>query len=101
MEERKYAAVLYPETKQIGCVLLQAIYGGESIVASLFFDSAQWAVAPPQGVKPTMVRGTEAQWKKLASDWSGVNDGTRTRLNRLHKPTPRPLRHRPPQTSMQ
>ena len=53
----------------IACVLLQAVYGGNSHVPSQFFDTKLWAVAPPKE-KPVLVSGTNEQWETLAKKWA-------------------------------
>lgn len=66
---RTYRGIIYPKTKQVACVLLQALYGGDSQVAH-FFPSRLWAVAPPPNDKPTPVQGTAAEWTELVARWT-------------------------------
>lgn len=63
-------AVIYPDAKKVGCVLLQAIYGGNSTVPSLFFEGKQWATAPLPNPRPCSA--TPAQWRWLAKRWAAV-----------------------------
>ncbi len=65
-DEALLRAVIYPDSKKIGCVLLQAIYGGNSFVPQMF-DSKLWALAPLDNPRP--VSGTQAQWQWLADLW--------------------------------
>lgn len=66
-EPRQIKAVIYPKSKKIACVLLQAVYGGNSHVCHLF-DTRLWAVAPPKE-NPVGVSGTKKEWERLASEW--------------------------------
>jgi hypothetical protein len=68
-ETTKFRAVIYPESKQIACVLLQAVYGADPYVPSRYFDSKIWAVSPPTE-KGLMVSGTDDEWRELARRWT-------------------------------
>lgn len=63
-------AVIYPDDKKIGCVLLQAMYGGDSSVPSLFFDNDLWALSPMKNPRPCSA--TAEQWRWLAKKWAGT-----------------------------
>lgn len=72
-EHREYRAVVYPEQKKIACVLLQAVFGGDSIVPQAF-DTKHWAVSPLPNPKP--FTDTGANWMKLAERWDKEANGT-------------------------
>jgi hypothetical protein len=63
-------AVIYPESKKVACVLLQAVYGGSSYVPQLF-DTKFWAVAPMPGARACSA--TIEQWRWLADHWASPN----------------------------
>lgn len=98
MAEPSYKAVIYPKSKKIACVLLQAIYGGNSHVPHLF-DTRLWAVAPPKE-KPVGVSGTKKEWEELADAWEKDLKTNKTvqkmPVEKVHQParnSKRVLRH--------
>lgn len=66
-EEVKINAIIYPDKKKIGCVLQQAIVGGNGSICHLF-DAQVWEVGGFEGMKK--VSGTKAEWTKLADHWN-------------------------------
>lgn len=66
-EEHLLKAIIFPEAKKVGCVLLQALVGGDSAVCNLFETDA-WEVTTLDGAKP--VAGTQDQWERLAKKWN-------------------------------
>lgn len=65
--DTKIPAVVYPEKKMVGCVLIQAAYGFNTQVPYLF-DPEDWVLAPEDGGKA--MRGTQEEWRKLADNWN-------------------------------
>lgn len=65
--EPTLAAIIDPQRRQIGCVLVQAVFGGDPAVCHLF-DSRLWATAPTETMRGA--RGTRSDWEALASAWS-------------------------------
>ncbi len=59
-------AIIYPDRKKIGCVLIQAAYGGNTVVPH-YFDSRQWAT--DLGENPRPCEATRTQWEWLAAYW--------------------------------
>jgi len=61
----KIRALVDPRQKLVGCVILQALYGGDRLVVSQFND---WLTAP----SPTMgmVELTTEEWSTLADEWN-------------------------------
>lgn len=72
MKEVKLKVVVDVQTKQVGCVLLQALYGGSSAVASMF-DTRHWVLAPNDNLR--IVEGTLTQWQAHAKKLD--NEGQR------------------------
>lgn len=54
------------DTKQMrpGCVILQAVFGGDRRAGTLF-DASSWLVAPTDDMR--LIRGSLAEWKALAA----------------------------------
>ena len=50
------------DLKRPGCVLLQAIMGGDSSKVSQLFGPDTWLLAPTPGLR--LISGTEEEWKK-------------------------------------
>lgn len=63
-----FQAVVYPRNRKVACVLLQAVYGGDSSVPSKFWDTSQWQLHPPDE-KPYMAKLTKDEWKLLSEAW--------------------------------
>lgn len=53
------------DTKRPGCVLLQAVYGGDSDAVSELFNSERWVLFPTKDMQ--LIRGTRAQWRRLSA----------------------------------
>jgi hypothetical protein len=54
-----------PETKQVGCVLIQAACGcNHSLVHKYGFDTRTWFLAPTEGMK--RLSATDEQWRYVA-----------------------------------
>jgi hypothetical protein len=65
MDEQLIKAIVDPNSKQIGCVLLQAALGGDQSVVHLFDD---WLTAPTSGMGWAEL--TLPQWRDLAKKWN-------------------------------
>lgn len=60
-DQEEVTLVVDKETKMPLCVLLQAMFGGQS---SSFLPTELWQLTPPK--EPAMVTGTVQQW----NDWA-------------------------------
>lgn len=64
-EEKKYSLLVDLERKQVGCVLLQAVYGGDSHTPAYHaFNHDVWFVAPTPNMR--MIRGTLKEFQLFA-----------------------------------
>lgn len=54
-----------PELRRPGCVLLQAVAGGDRRALDIYFSSENWLIAPTPDMK--MFSGTHEQWKQIAT----------------------------------
>jgi hypothetical protein len=53
-----------PRRRRIGCVLLQAVFGGDREVCFLF-PPGTWLTTPTKGMR--MLGGTRQEWEALAA----------------------------------
>lgn len=60
--------IIYPESRKVACVLLQAVYGANSSVAH-YFDTALWELSPPQEA-PKGFDLTPEKWREVARKFS-------------------------------
>jgi len=73
MAKPKIRLVVDTEQLRPACVLLQAVYGGDTGIVSRLFDPDTWLVAPTKGMR--MVTGTEEEWQRFAA---AINTNRRT-----------------------
>lgn len=64
--------LIYPEEKKIGCVIVQAIAGGDSKIPGIFLTE-HWKLTP-QKEGGVMMNATQEQWQALADKWNGLKD---------------------------
>ena len=64
------------DLKRPGCVLMQAVMGGDSNAVSRLFDCKGWLLAPTPGMR--LVLGTEEEWKQA----SEITDAEMQRLEK-------------------
>lgn len=64
-----FSAIVYPRHRKVACVLLQAVYGGDSSVPTKFWETSQWQLHPLDNEKPYMAKLTASDWKLLSEAW--------------------------------
>ncbi len=64
-DDTKIKLLVDVKTRRPGCVLLQAVAGGDSHFVSTVFDTRHWLLAPTENMG--MVTGSVTQWKNLAA----------------------------------
>lgn len=64
------------DLKRPGCVLMQAVMGGDSSAVSELFDSSSWLLSPTPGMR--LIAGTKEEWKKAVK----ITEAEMERLNK-------------------
>lgn len=64
------------DLRRPGCVLMQAVMGGDSSAVSKLFDSSSWLLSPTPGMR--VIAGTEEEWKKAVK----ITEAEMERLNK-------------------
>jgi Iap family predicted aminopeptidase len=65
-DDTKIKLLVDVKSRRPGCVLLQAVAGGDNHFVSATFDTRHWLLSPTENMG--MVTGTVAQWRKLAKE---------------------------------
>ena len=64
-QEKKIPLVVDMKTRKVGCVLIQAAYGGDNSLVGVLFDTEDWVLAPTDDMK--LIGGTLKQWTEHAA----------------------------------